>query len=334
MLKVCSLDFLYKKFFDTDIMAANGRVLCHAGEAVTPELLLKLYFKEIYIEEPVQEKEYKEEIPSISSEEELYEGKMSFVTKTKSSSVASGPVATSEVVVSLDTKTQPNEVIEETIVSAVSEEIEAKEQVNIESSIEKEKAAAKPQTEEKELTGKIKGKGKENEKEVEAVEEKAPNPEDEPLIFDEEQAKRVVEYSKRTAKLLKLSPSDIKDLEQAAYYCNYGATKFKKSDMAHRNFSKMRAYAGYELLTKGGLVPESIAEIVKISANNYVSESFSLNSPIPLPHIIAIANYYDEHLTQSQSKQATLLKMLQLGGNHFNIFILHKFIHMMRSEND
>lgn len=51
MIKTCSLDFINKRFFGTDIMAQDGTVLFYADDKVTHEKLLKLYFKEIYINE-------------------------------------------------------------------------------------------------------------------------------------------------------------------------------------------------------------------------------------------------------------------------------------------
>ncbi len=49
MVKACSLDFLNKSHFDTDVLSADGRILYTTGAPITSEILLKLYFKDIYI---------------------------------------------------------------------------------------------------------------------------------------------------------------------------------------------------------------------------------------------------------------------------------------------
>lgn len=64
MLKVCSLDFLNKEEFGTDVLSVTGEVLYASTDKITPELILKLYFKDIYIDETPK----KIEIP-IASEE-------------------------------------------------------------------------------------------------------------------------------------------------------------------------------------------------------------------------------------------------------------------------
>lgn len=48
MQKLSSLDFINKEIFDTDVYSKNGKKLVSQGETVTPEILLQLYFKEIY----------------------------------------------------------------------------------------------------------------------------------------------------------------------------------------------------------------------------------------------------------------------------------------------
>lgn len=53
MIKVCSLDFLNNEFFEKDILLENGKVLFKANDKVTTEALLKLYFRNIYIQNPI-----------------------------------------------------------------------------------------------------------------------------------------------------------------------------------------------------------------------------------------------------------------------------------------
>lgn len=53
MLKVCSLDFINNDEFGTDILSSTGEVLYSAEEKITPEILLKLYFKEIFTNQEI-----------------------------------------------------------------------------------------------------------------------------------------------------------------------------------------------------------------------------------------------------------------------------------------
>lgn len=71
MIKICSLDFINKNTFETDIKLADGRVLCAKGDKVTPELILRLYFKDIYVEQPITDE--KAEKRSRKAEERLDE---------------------------------------------------------------------------------------------------------------------------------------------------------------------------------------------------------------------------------------------------------------------
>lgn len=171
---------------------------------------------------------------------------------------------------------------------------------------------------------------------AENVEIEIKNPEDAPLEFNEKQIEILVKNSIKMGKLLNFNEKELKDLEQVAYYCNIGITKFKKADLAKKEFRKMKAFASYEHIINEGVASQKIAEMVKLCASNYESESFPLDPKIPPPYhsIVAITSYYEDMLAQNKSKQETLLKMLQLGGNQFNIFILHKFIKMMRDTND
>lgn len=57
MIKICSLDFLNRENFETDVITADGVVLFQSGEEITPSKLLRLYFKEIYITQPLAAKE-------------------------------------------------------------------------------------------------------------------------------------------------------------------------------------------------------------------------------------------------------------------------------------
>lgn len=447
MNKVCSLDFLNDECFKTDIKTSNGVVLFHAGDKITPEIILKLYFKEIYTGEASTSQEIVSSLTEIHEETEITE----IETSEQIETVEEAEVET-EKVVEVETEEELPEEEELTEVET-SEEIETIEEVEVkteeetietekelveaeetsktevtteagvggktkkskgpklaaegsteevteeedetstkgpklaESRFDKEEEKEEEELEEENLKGpraastkngkdeKTKGprqvdttlEAKTDEKEAkkgpklaqdnlisedkekkgpkssgkskfeeEEKEEKAPveeNPEEKQLEFDESMAKRIVKSSLDVGKMLELSAEELKELEQVAYYCNIGITNFKKADSRKRGFSKMKFHASYQKLLEEGTIPAEIAEKVKLCANNYESENFPLESKIPSYHIVAMISYYEDLLAKNNSKEETLLKMLQMGGNRFNIFILHKFIRMMRELN-
>jgi HD-GYP domain-containing protein (c-di-GMP phosphodiesterase class II) len=82
MNKICSLDFLNKEEFDSDVLSAGGKILFSKGDKIKPEILLSLYFKEIIVKEPIQipkevqtekEKVQKTIIVSEDTDEEIQE---------------------------------------------------------------------------------------------------------------------------------------------------------------------------------------------------------------------------------------------------------------------
>lgn len=232
MIKICALDFLKKETFTTDVISRDGKILYSAEDKVTPEILLSLYFKEIYSEEKIQ----------VKNEDPVFQVR----------------------------------------------------------------------TEEDEL----------NEK----------------LVFDEEQALRVSKHSLEMAKILGWDEEECKDLQQAAYYHNVGDIELTKKDKLSKGYRQKRAEAGYHHLFKVLELPDKIAEVSKLYITNYDTNSFELDkknrSNVPFHHIVAIASYYDEFLKNTASKNEAIIKMLRLGGNKFNIFILHKFLYKMRNTND
>lgn len=232
MIKICALDFLKKETFDTDVMNANGDVLFSSEDKVTPEILLSLYFKNIYISEPLE-------------------------------------IEIEETSVDID---------------------ESEEQEDIK------------------------------------------------LGFDEAQGARVAKNALEIAKILDWNEEECKDLEQAAYYHNIGSMDLTKEDLLAKDFRIRRAEAGYTYLFKTLELPDRIAEVSKLYINNYDPNNFELDkknrSNIPFHHIVAIASFYDEFLMKTSSKKEALMKMLRLGSNKFNLFVLHKFINKMRNTND
>ncbi len=266
MIKICSLDFINKERFDVDIKTADGRILCSNGDKITPDLLLRLYYKEIFIESwPVKDVEDVEEIKDINLGVEL----------------------------TSDTSNTEFEEDAESLKKAEARVAELFEEIE-------------------ELS-------------VEA---------DEKLEFNEEQAKRVCDYSLGIAKLLNFSENRLKELEQASYYHNIGRSRLSKSDLAQKGFRRKQANESYDILLNEKKLSKSVAEASKLYLDNYNPIAFSLGEEIPYGHIIAIASYYDVLHSQNVSKDEVLKKMLQLGGNKFNIYVLHKFIKMMRETNE
>lgn len=369
MIKICSLDFLNREKFGTDVMTADGTVLFRSEEKVTPEIILKLYFKEIYAEESFLKEEPKvavknieasvatiskgeETASNLSSAETNIKEEEEKISSTQPESIDISAVEEEKIISSGPRSIETNVKEEEEKISSGprSVDVSAIEKETTTSSgprsvdisaIEEEKTTSSgprvvetktniPEEDKKENRHLFSTESTSKDTEIEKLNK---NPEEEPLIFDEEQAKRIVEHSIKIGKMLNFSSSEIKELEQVAYYCNIGITKFKKADLSKKSFRKIKAFASYEKLLNEGVVPEEIAEVVKLCANNYESDTFPLNSKIPYNHIVALTSFYEESLTQN-SKQETLLKMLQMGGNQFNIFILHKFIKIMRETND
>ncbi len=243
MIKICSLEFLNRDVFDAEVLSKNGAVMVDIGEKVTPEILLRLYFKDIYVAQ---------ELPSLEEiEEEVEEVKLEDLISVKPDINESLP---------LDLK------------------------------------------------------------------------------FDEEQAKRVSNLSSLIGKMVGLKGDKISELEDAAYYHKVGISKLTQKDFADKDFRTKQGKEGYNILLEEMKLSKEIAEVAKSYFRKYESSQFSINegppSNIPYSHIVSIASYYDELLSKNYSKEKALKKMLQLGGNKFNIFILHKFIKMMREAND
>lgn len=422
MIKICSLDFLNREIFETDVMTADGLVLAQSGEKITPDVLLRLYFKEIYIEQPLAEKEHAvskvaaavlADVAEDTSNAEIaletdvadefaYEDNNFVVPDvdieevSKKKKAKKGPKSAQndsndEETDEKDPKQAELDLDDEKSPKSAgnkfdSDEDEADKAEDKGKSPRKAKSKFEDDDEGVENGGKgpktaTEASGSENEKgpkaaglnfdsveedgEVvrgpksaglskfeddfednkpspkvknfamgEEVEVPKINPEEMPLVFDEEQAKRIKQYSAQLAKIAGFSQEEIKEIELIAYNCNIGITKFKKADETRKSFRKMKIFASYEKLIEEETIPQHLAEMIKYIINPYESDAFKLNSKIPYYHIVAITSYYEEMLAQGKDKSDILLKMLELGGHRFNIFVLHKFIKMMRDAND
>lgn len=262
MIKICSLDFLNKERFEADIFTADGRILCPRGSKITPDLLLRLYFKDIYVEE-------------------------------------------------------------------WPEDVKSKTSADVEDEISRQLKSISPSVEEDSST-ELEKPEEEVAKLFELTDEVPAVIAEEKLEFDEEEAKRVSEYALKIGKLLNFPKNRLNELEQAAYYCKIGRTRFSNLDLTQKDFNKKQALASYDILLKEKKMPEKVAEASKFYLDNYNPVTFKLDEEIPYAHIISIASYYDASSIKQIPNDDILKKMLQLGGNKFNIYVLHKFINTMR----
>lgn|SRR5574344_361380 len=388
MIKVCSLDFLNDDEFTVDIKSGDGTLLYSKGSKITPAILLKLYFREIFVEEGSLKEEIitgKSEIKQADSVEnikvqpvnvnveEILEPQSQEVVIKSSSLPENG--ANPHIVETPEEEINQDSTVEnalEDLMTNANEEVAPKvyqdkavngseetgkgpreateaDFVNLKEDTEKPVAPqldlalpeetvekgpvapkldlSKPEVEEETV---VQQKPKEEKIEEVVVEEvKAP----EFLKFDEEQAQRIVKHSLILGKSLGYSESELKELHDVAYYCNIGITNFKPEQAEQKGFEEQKAMMSAKVAEEKGLSMQVI-DAIKFHINKYESASFSFKSKIPYYHIVAIVYYYERMLTKGTSKGEALDKMLQVGGNKFNVFALHKFIRIMREEND
>ena len=240
MIKVNALDFLNNEKFGVEVYTESGEILYSPDEAVTPEILLMLYFKQLFVKEPISE--------SLSTTQ-----------------------------------------YQEDSDSAV-------EEVAVEKVIPIQK-----------------------------------------IGFDEAMANRIVEHCVEMAEMVGLDAEAINTLKQAAYYHNIGSIEMLTTEVDNPDFKKKRAQIGYKYILEKLDMPEKVARVAKSYLTSYDSTRFELNkknkSNIPIHQIVAIASYYEEFLSQSESNEEALEKLLRLGGNKFNIYLLHKFVYKKRKIN-
>lgn len=328
MIKVCSLQFLKDAIFKADVKTVDGFVLFNSGEKVTPEIILELYFKDIYVDEQileilaVPETTSTEEVSELVLVSSVAEENLESVSASEIGGSESGGHFSREIVSSVmaDGKTASGP----RSVDVVDDEPDAND---IKGPRAADIALEHSDSASKELysnSSKMQGS-------LDAAVADGPvEEEDKALEFDEVLAKRIVDNSIKLGKILGFSESELKDVEKVAYYCYIGITDFKQSDLSKKGFRKMKLSASYFKLYRGNIVSDEIAESVKLCANNYESETFALDSKVPYHHLVSITSCYEDMLARNISKQEVLLKMLQMGGNRFNIFALHKFIHLMK----
>lgn len=298
MIRTCSLNFINNEYFDTDVMTKDGRVLFSAQDKVTPELILRLYFKEIYIKE-------------------------------KLAPVTAGNIEKEQSELQEETKELNAKVGINAALNTAEKELGIKASIDI---YDEEDSAEKQALKMPRMTIGSAPLQQPSEK-VEGNQDENP-PEDPTLEFNEDRAKKVASDSVKLGKMFNFSDSELKTLEQAAYYHNVGINRFKKSDLAKRGFRKKLAEVSYNiLLNEMGMSPV-VAETAKFCVLNYEPKDFSLQEKIPFHQIVSVTSYYEAVYTRTGSKEKALDKMLQLGGNKFNTFVLHKFITIMKDSDD
>lgn len=155
------------------------------------------------------------------------------------------------------------------------------------------------------------------------------------IPFDTAHAKRIMQLSYNLGVAIDMSDENIEELKQASYYYKIGVIKLTNEDLLEPDFEKRQAEIGYELLTSEMKMSKKVADVTRDYSLKYNSVAFDLSSKdasgIPYAHIVGIVDYYDKLVTKaSLSNDEALKRMLQIGGDKFNVFILHKFINMMR----
>ncbi len=156
----------------------------------------------------------------------------------------------------------------------------------------------------------------------------------EKIGFDDAMASRVVKHSMLMADMIGLDAETKSTLEKAAYYHTIGSIEIPVDELTNPSFKKIRANASYTYLVEKLDMPEKVAKVAKTYLYNYDPTKYDLTkkskATIPIHHIVAIASFYEEFLAETGSKEEALIKLLRLGGNKFNIYILHKFVYKMR----
>lgn len=285
MIKICSLDFLNREVFDTDVMLEDGKVVVKSGSKVTPALLLKLYFQDIYTQQDLCEIDKNEALFNQQEKIRIQQEEKELLQKT----------------------------LEEKQLKKESEEKIPHEFTPVEQAAEERKKYGQIESQE------------EKEKESSPL-----------LVFDEERAARIAKYAVMLGKSINMEQGNLNELEKAAFYHDIGRKKLREEDLGKKDFKRKVANLSYDIMTKEMNLPEQVAEVAHFYLDSYESKDFKLDKQhgfvVPYSHIISIVVCYDNLLAEF-SKDETLLKMLQMGGNRFNIFVLHRFINIMRNSN-
>jgi hypothetical protein len=229
MIKAYALDFLNNEFYDKDVISEDGKMLFSAKDPVTSDALLKLYYKNIYVQNPITEN--KLDIKNNYYNKQINSNQNKYATANFGN------------------------------VSMMEEPIEKTEVLG--QVLEKSQSGCR-----------------------------------------KDFCNEIIEYSTKIGVLLEFSADELQELEKLAYY--------------------------YVIDSMGKPIPDNMEKLVSRCYKDYKIEEFALIKKVPYQHIIFIVNYYVETLERTQSKQKTISKMLYLGTNKFNPFVLHKFLNMIK----
>lgn len=149
------------------------------------------------------------------------------------------------------------------------------------------------------------------------------------LEFDSQRAQETANITVQVGYLLNLPDNQLQELWLSGYYHNIGRIKLKQEDFEAQDFKTKQAEESYNLLSSKKM-PESVAETSKFWLQSYKTSQFNLTETVPYSHIVGVVAYYEDLIERKQSKEEVLTKMLRIGANKFNPFVLHKFIRLMR----
>ena len=153
--------------------------------------------------------------------------------------------------------------------------------------------------------------------------------------FSEEKIAKISEVAFELASMFGYDNSEKEKLKLIATYFNASLNQFTKKDLLDKKFSANKANKSYEMLNTKAGIPDDVKLALKNIIEPYDTVKFNLSNKIPLNHIMTpIYVYEDLMLKFNNNKDKVLEKMLQYGGNRFNIFVLHKFLKIMRDMND
>lgn len=293
MLKVCSLDYLNKEVFGTTIFASNGAVLCAANDKVTPELLLKLYFKELFIDEKTVtvHGSPKENITNTSTPVNN-----STISNTAISSTAASNTTSNTNTIRATETTNTNE-------SNMSRSKMVASNITPSNAIESETVEIK-------------------QKKLLFDEERAKKV----AKYSVELAKLIGGYGESELAELELAAYNHKigGINFTEDHLIHKDIRNMIAEVGYQYLLKEKKYPD-----KVAEVTKLYMD--KYDCNRFDINKIDLK--VPFYHIVAITSYYDEYLAKTLSKDETIKKMLRLGHKRFNPYVLHKFVNYMRNNN-
>lgn len=169
--------------------------------------------------------------------------------------------------------------------------------------------------------------------EEETVEEE--NLDDKLEPYSEEQVNKISDIALKLSSMFGYSEPEKEKLKKIAKYCNISLDQFTKRDLKDKKFSLNKAKKSHEMLMTQPGVSDEVKNAIGGIVDVYDTVNFSLDPKIPLTHIMFIIYIYEDLMLKfDNNKERVLEKMLQYGGNRFNVFVLHKFLKIVREMND